>query len=122
MIAQNTRPIGIDMPTLLPPPAEETSLPADAAVPQPAAVEPPAVAPPPTVAASPMLCCLLRMADGYMAQGCLWQAMEIYMKCVKQYDETPEAERARACLLEIAAQHERNGKGHLARSIYEQLL
>lgn len=116
MIAQNTLPVGVDTPTLLAPPPEVVA-------PPPAAVTPPpAVVAPPPVAASPVLCCLLKMADGYMAQGCLWQAMEIYSKLAKEHDETPEAARACASLLEIAAQHEKNGKGHLARSIYEQLL
>jgi len=117
MIAQNTLPVGVDTPSLLTPPASTPSAPpSDAVVPPPAAVAPP------PVAASPVLSCLLKMADGYMAQGCLWQAMEIYSKLVKQHNETPEAARACECLLEIAARHEKNGKGHLARSIYEQLL
>jgi len=72
--------------------------------------------------AAQMLAHLLKMADGYLAQGALWQAMEIYLKIVKQHDETPEARLARERLLWIAERHEKNGKGHLARSIYERLL
>ena len=91
---------------------------------------PPAPAPPHNVImsqpavdpAAQMLAHLLKMADGYLAQGALWQAMEIYMKIVKQHDETPEARLARERLLWIAERHEKNGKGHLARSIYERLL
>jgi hypothetical protein len=91
---------------------------------------PPAPAPPRNVimsrpAADPaarMLAHLLKMADGYLARGALWQAMEIYLKIVKQHDETPEARLACERLLKIAEWHEKNGKGHLARSIYEQLL
>ena len=115
MIEQNTSSVEIDEPPIQPPAVEEAP-PPDAVVPQPAAVAPP------PVAASPMLCCLLRMADDYMAHGSLWQAMEIYMKCVEQHDGTPEAGQACECLLKIAERHEKNGKGHLARSIYERLL
>ena len=91
---------------------------------------PPAPAPPRNVIMSepaadtalPLLAHLLKMADGYLAQGALWQAMEIYLKIVKQHDETPEARLACERLLWIAERHEKNGKGHLARSIYERLL
>jgi hypothetical protein len=72
--------------------------------------------------AAQMLAHLLQMADGYLAQGALWHAMEIYLKIVKQHDETPEARLACERLLWIAERHEKNGKGHLARSIYERLL
>ena len=91
---------------------------------------PPAPAPPrnvivpePAADTAPLLLAhLLAMADGYLAQGALWQAMEIYLKIVKQHDETPEARLACERLLWIAERHEKNGKGHLARSIYERLL
>ena len=92
--------------------------------------DPPAPAPPRNVimsepaadTAPPLLAPLLKMADGYLAQGALWQAMEIYLKIVERHDEAPEARLACERLLWIAERHEKNGKNHLARSIYEQLL
>jgi len=69
-----------------------------------------------------LLAHLLKMADGYLAQGALWQAMEIYLQIVDRHNETSEARLARERLLKIAERHEKNGKGHLARSIYERLL
>jgi len=106
MIAGNTPPAATDV---APPPAP--------APPRNVIMSQPAVDP-----AAQMLAHLLKMADGYLAQGALWQAMEIYLKIVKQHDETPEARLACERLLKIAERHEKNGKGHLARSIYEQLL
>ena len=106
MIAGNTLPAATDVappPTPAPPRTVIMSQPAADTAPQ-------------------MLAHLLRMADGYLAQGALWQAMEIYLKIVKQHDGTPEARLACERLLKIAERHEKNGKGHLARSIYEQLL
>ena len=106
MIAGNTPPAATDV---APPPA-------------PAPTRHVIMSQPAADPASQMLARLLKMADGYLAQGALWQAMEIYLKIVKQYDETREAGLARERLLKIAERHENNGKGHLARSIYEQLL
>ncbi|MCX5656491.1 MAG: hypothetical protein NTY65_17790 [Planctomycetota bacterium] len=91
---------------------------------------PPAPAPPRNVVmsqpaadpASPLLAHLLKMADGYLAQGALWNAMEIYLKIVERHNEAPEARLACERLLWIAERHEKNGKDHLARSIYERLL
>jgi hypothetical protein len=106
MIAGNTSPAATDV---APPPAP--------APPRNVIMSRPAADP-----ASPLLAHLLKMADGYLAQGALWQAMEIYLKIVKRYDEAPEARLACERLLWIAERHEKNGKGHLARSIYGQLL
>jgi len=106
MIAENAPPAATDV---APPPAQ--------APPRNVIMSQPAADP-----ASQMLAHLLKMADGYLAQGALWQAMEIYLKLVKRRDETPEAGLACGRLLKIAERHEENGKGHLARSIYEQLL
>jgi hypothetical protein len=91
---------------------------------------PPAPAPPRSVimsepaadTAPPLLAHLLKMADGYLDQGALWNAMEIYLKIVERHNEAPEAGLACERLLWIAERHEKNGKGHLARSIYERLL
>jgi len=106
MIAGNTPPAATDV---APPPAP--------APPRNVIVSQPAVDP-----ASPLLAHLLAMADGYLAQGALWHAMEIYLKIVERHDEAPEARLACQRLLGIAERHEKNGKGHLARSIYERLL
>jgi len=106
MIAGNTHPAVADM----------------AAPPAPAPPRNVIVSEPAADTASPLLAHLLKMADGYLDRGALWNAMEIYLKIVKQYDEAPEAGLACERLLWIAERHEKNGKGHLARSIYEQLL
>jgi hypothetical protein len=106
MIAENTLPAATDV---APPPAP--------APPRTVIMSQPAVDP-----AAQMLAHLLKMADGYLAQGALWNAMEIYLKIVERHDETPEARLACERLLKIAERHEKNGKGHLARSIYERLL
>jgi hypothetical protein len=106
MIAENIPPVAVDV-APLPAPAPPPSAPA---------------AEPAAQASSPMLKPLLRMADGYRARGALWNAMEIYCKIVKQHSESPEAKLACERLLEIAQWHEKNGKAHLARGIYEQLL
>jgi hypothetical protein len=106
MIAQNTSPAATDV---APPPVQAP--PHDVIRSEPAADTAP-----------PLLAHLLKMADGYLDQGALWNAMEIYLKIVKQHGETPEARLACERLLWIAERHEKNGKAHLARSIYEQLL
>jgi len=106
MIAENIPPVAADV---APPPAP--------APPRTVIISQPAADP-----AAQMLARLLKMADGYLAQGALWQAMEIYLKIVKQHDETPEARLACERLLEIAQWHEKSGKAHLARGIYELLL
>lgn len=106
MIAGNTPPAATDM---APPPAPAP--PRHVIMSQPAADTAPQ-----------MLAHLLKMADGYLAQGALWQATEIYLKIAEQHNETSHARLACERLLWIAERHEKNGKGHLARSIYERLL
>ncbi len=106
MIAENT-----------PPAATDVAPPQAAAPPHHVIMSQPATDP-----ASRLLAHLLRMADGYLAQGAVWQATEIYLKVIKEHNETPGARLACERLLALAERHEKNGKAHLARSIYEHLL
>jgi len=65
---------------------------------------------------------LLAMAHRYRSEGNLGQAVELYWKLAEDYAGTPQADAARAMLLELATSYERDGARHMARSIYERLL
>ena len=47
--------------------------------------------------------------------------MEMYWELVEDYSGTPQADKARDVLLNLATSYERNGARHEARSIYERL-
>ncbi|MCX5683019.1 MAG: hypothetical protein NT049_04965 [Planctomycetota bacterium] len=107
-----------------PPPATPSAAPS-AATPAAATLEGPsdAVAPasrPQTP--TPVLVKLLKMADGYAKTGARHLALDLYFTIIDRYSETPEAERARLRLMEIAQQHEKAGETHQARALYERLL
>jgi hypothetical protein len=65
---------------------------------------------------------LLKVADGYYAAGRLRQAAGVYFEILGKQADSPEADRARERLLEIAQRHEQANEPHQARSIYERLL
>ncbi|MBI4720316.1 MAG: hypothetical protein HY770_03655 [Chitinivibrionia bacterium] len=65
---------------------------------------------------------LLAMAHQYRSEGNLRQATELYWTLAEDYLGTPQADAARAALLELAAGYERNEARHMARSIYKRLL
>jgi tetratricopeptide (TPR) repeat protein len=65
---------------------------------------------------------LLSMADSYRESGSLRQAIEIYLKLIREHDETPQGHRAEERLLDVARSYERSGELRQARGIYEQLL
>ena len=65
---------------------------------------------------------LLKMADGYVAAGAKRVATDLYFTIVERHGETPQADRARQRLMEIAQRYEAAGEGHQARAIYERLL
>jgi hypothetical protein len=50
------------------------------------------------------------------------RALDLYFVIIDRYSETPEADRARLRLMEIARQHEKAGETHQARALYERLL
>jgi hypothetical protein len=50
------------------------------------------------------------------------RALDLYFVIIDRYSETPEADRARLRLMEIARQHEKAGETHHARALYERLL
>ena len=76
----------------------------------------------PHEAEAPVLAHMLEMADRYQAENALQQATEMYFELVECHGNTREARRARARLMKIADGYERDGKLHMARSIYERLL
>ena len=65
---------------------------------------------------------LLAMAHRYRSEGNVRQATELYWTLADDYPGTPQADAARAVLLELATAYERGGNRHLARGIYERLL
>jgi len=65
---------------------------------------------------------LLAMAHRYRSEGNLGQAVELYWKLAEDYAGTPQADAARAVLLELAEGYERDDAPHMARSMYERLL
>ena len=65
---------------------------------------------------------LLAMAQRYRSEGKLQEAMDLYWELAEDHPGTPEADAAKAVLLELAASYEREGARHMARSMYERLL
>lgn len=65
---------------------------------------------------------LLAMAHRYRSEENLQQAIELYWKLAEDYPGTPQADAARAVLLELAEGYERDEALHMARSMYERLL
>lgn len=65
---------------------------------------------------------LLTMAHRYRSEGNIRQATELYWTLVEDYPGTPQADAARAVLLELAEGYEHNQARHMARSMYERLL
>ena len=65
---------------------------------------------------------LLAMAHRYRSEGNLREAMELYWELAEDYPGTPQADAAKAVLLELATSYERNDAPHMARSMYERLM
>jgi len=65
---------------------------------------------------------LVAMAHSYRSEGNPRQARELYWALAENHPGTPQADAARAALLEMAASYGRNEARHMARSIYERLL
>ena len=65
---------------------------------------------------------LLAMAHRYRSEENIQQATEIYWTLAEDYPGTPQADAARAVLLELAEGYERDEALHMARSMYERLL
>ena len=65
---------------------------------------------------------LLTMAHRYRSEGNFRQATELYWTLAEDYPGTPQADAARAVLLELTEGYERNGARHMTRSMYERLL
>jgi len=82
----------------------------------------PVTASPPAEPDRQVLGRLLRMADAYRKAGSIHHAVEMYFRLVEDHPGAPEADQARARLMEIAEKHELAAEPHEARSIYERLL
>ena len=65
---------------------------------------------------------LLAMARQFASDGKVRQAQEMFWELVEDHPDTPQADAAKALLLEQAGAYERDGAPHMARSIYERLL
>jgi len=65
---------------------------------------------------------LLAMAHRYRGEGKLRQATELYWTLAEDYPGSPQADAARAVLLELATSYERNEARHMARSMCERLM
>ena len=65
---------------------------------------------------------LLRMAQQYQSEGNIRQATEMFWTLAEDYQGTPQADAAKAALLEMAESYERNHARHMARSMYTRLM
>lgn len=65
---------------------------------------------------------LLAMAHRYRGEGNPRQATELYWTLAEDHPGTPQADAAKAALLELAEDYERNNARRMARSMYERLL
>lgn len=65
---------------------------------------------------------LFAMAQRYRKEGNHREATELFWTLVEDHPGTPQADAAKAELLALAEGHERAGKQHMARSMYERLL
>lgn len=74
------------------------------------------------VASQAMLGRLLAMAQRYRKEGNCRQATELFWTLAEEHPETPQADAAKAELLELAEGYGRAGAQHMARSMYERLL
>lgn len=69
-----------------------------------------------------MLGRLLAMAQRYRKEGNCRQATELFWTLAEEHPQTPQAEAAKAALLELAEGYGRAGAQRMARSMYERLL
>lgn len=65
---------------------------------------------------------LLGMAQQYQSEGNIRQATEMFWMLAEDYQGTPQADAAKATLLEMAEGYERNNTRHMARSMYTRLM
>ncbi len=63
---------------------------------------------------------VLKMAQRCMERGDIYQAADMYQRIMRKHPRTPEAQEARGKVMEIAQQHEANGRRHTALSLYEK--
>ena len=65
---------------------------------------------------------LLGMAQQYQSERNIRQATEMFWTLAEDYQGTPQADAAKAALLEMAEGYEHNNARHMARSMYERLM
>lgn len=73
-------------------------------------------------ASQPLLEHLFTMAQHYRKEGKHREATELLWTLVEEHAGTPQADAAKTELLALAEGHERAGKQHMARGMYERLL
>jgi len=64
---------------------------------------------------------VLKMAQRCMERGQIYQAADMYLRIMRKHPRTPEAQEARRRIVEIAQQHEANGRRYVALSLYEKI-
>ena len=70
----------------------------------------------------PLVGRLLRMAQQYQSEGSIRQATEMFWTLAEDYQGTPQADAAKAALLEMAECYESDNARHMARSMYTRLM
>ena len=64
---------------------------------------------------------IFEMAKKYEESGDLFQAIPLYETIMSSYPETPEADKSKKAILIIAQNYEREGKKHVALSLYSKI-
>jgi len=75
-----------------------------------------------SVASNPLLAKLLSLAQRAQREGNSRQAMGMYWEIIDKHPGTSEAATSKNALLMIAEGHEKAGRVHMARSMYERLM
>ena len=65
---------------------------------------------------------LFGMADTYVRNGMLREAIELYFTLIIEHDGTEQSVQASDRIMAVAQRYESNGELHPARGIYERLL
>ncbi len=62
---------------------------------------------------------MFRMASAFQRSGDIHQAIGLYKEIMAEFPDFPEAQEARWRLLEIAREHEKQGKWRIALHLYK---
>jgi TolA-binding protein len=64
---------------------------------------------------------LLRMGRSLQQEGHVHEAMDMYLKLLEDYPDTPAARAAANALVDLAQYLEQNGMPHIALNVYRKL-